>query len=394
MKFKGWIVYVIKSICKIILRVLYICPVRQNRVLFCAYKGTKYACNPKYIYEKLISKYPGRFETVWVIDSPCQIPENHTCVKRNSLRYSYYMMTSKALVDNWGFNAFIPYRKSQLKINTWHGGGAYKKGGIDTDYTLPYRRQQKIDGKSTDILISSCQRFSKVFSLSHYISSDKIWEIGMPRNDMMLNNPGAKKDEFLNKIGVNLSNKLVIYAPTYRGDFLNASFEEVTFDFKQCIQALRERFGGEWVIGFRMHYAYNSQVNKIPGCINLSGYQDMQELLIAADVLITDYSSCMWDFSLTGKPCFIYANDLDQYIKDTDFYTPVSKWPFPIAEDNEQLIKNILTFDKVLYDEYVCRHHQDLGIKETGNATEIVADLIYDYCFNGLTKSNLIIKKY
>lgn len=80
--------------------------------------------------------------------------------------------------------------------------------------------------------------------------------------------------------------------------------------------------------------------------IDVSEYVDMQELLCAADVLITDYSSSMWDYSLTGRPCFIYANDLAQYKKERNFHTPITDWPFPMAERNTELQRLILRFDE------------------------------------------------
>ena len=114
--------------------------------------------------------------------------------------------------------------------------------------------------------------------------------------------------------------------------------------------------------------------------VDVSDYPDMQELLCAADILITDYSSSMWDYSFTYKPCFIYANDLDQYKIERDFHTPVNEWPFTIAISNEELAENILEFDQDKYIEKIKKHHHDLGSFEDGHATEKVAKLINDIC--------------
>jgi len=107
----------------------------------------------------------------------------------------------------------------------------------------------------------------------------------------------------------------------------------------------------------------------------------MQELLCAADVLITDYSSSIWDFSFTGKPCFLYAPDLAQYDKERGFYTSIETWPAILAEDNDTLIKNILDFNERDFTERVRKHHDDLGSYETGQATQIIGDKIYEICF-------------
>lgn len=372
------------------MKVLYICPIHSNRILFCAYKGRQYSCNPRYIYEELCSRFPGDFETVWVLNDKHNIPQNSIYVKRNSLKYIYYMMTAKVLVDNWGFNAFIPYRKGQLKINTWHAGGAYKKVGIDTKLSSANRKRLKINGTNTDIVLSSSRRFSEIFAPSHCIEKDKMRNTGMPRNDIILQPKAEHIKQIRQKIGIKPEEKLILYAPTYRGEFLNASFTDITFNSALCLSALKEKFGGKWILGFRMHYAYDSDIRTIPNSVNLSSYQDMQELLLTADALITDYSSSIWDFSFTGKPCFIYANDLSRYQSDVDFYTPVERWPFPIALDNEQLVQNILNFDRDSYLEKVEQHHQELGNCETGHASETVANAIYDYCFNGTSKEEFL----
>ena len=102
---------------------------------------------------------------------------------------------------------------------------------------------------------------------------------------------------------------------------------------------------------------------------NATDYPDMQDLLQCADVLLTDYSSCMWDFSLMHKPCFLYARDIAEYRGERDFYTPIDSWPFPLADDNDSLEQVISDFDEGQYRTDVDRHHTELGSTESGTAT-------------------------
>lgn len=104
----------------------------------------------------------------------------------------------------------------------------------------------------------------------------------------------------------------------------------------------------------------------------------MQELLCAADILITDYSSSIWDFSFTYRPCFLYAPDLAKYEAESGFFVPIEDWPFPLAETNEELIENIKNFDSKKYIEDVKKHHRDLGSYETGHATERFCKLLFE----------------
>ena len=110
--------------------------------------------------------------------------------------------------------------------------------------------------------------------------------------------------------------------------------------------------------------------------INCTKYSDMQELLYACDAVITDYSSLMWDYSLTKKPCFLYAPDIDDYEKERGFYVPVSEWPFPISRTNEELINIINSFDETQYISAVEEHHRKMGSYEDGSASFRVMELI------------------
>jgi CDP-glycerol glycerophosphotransferase len=104
----------------------------------------------------------------------------------------------------------------------------------------------------------------------------------------------------------------------------------------------------------------------------------MQELLLIADVLITDYSSCSWDFSLTSKPCFIFAPDLDYYLTNRGIYTPIDTWPYPLARTNEELVNNIINFEKREYDVKVKKHYEDLGSYEQGSATSKMTGILQE----------------
>jgi len=109
----------------------------------------------------------------------------------------------------------------------------------------------------------------------------------------------------------------------------------------------------------------------------------MQELLLAADVLITDFSSAVWDFMLTGRPCFLFALDYDRYIETADVYTPMSEWPFPKARGNAELEENILAFDEKRYAEDCARHYVELGGCETGRAAQLVGERLLEHKEHG-----------
>ena len=125
------------------------------------------------------------------------------------------------------------------------------------------------------------------------------------------------------------------------------------------VSALAEQFAAE-----------NGQV------VNVTAYPDSQELLAAADVLVTDYSSIMFDFMLTGRPCFQFASDIEAYRNDRNFYFSLDRLPFPLAEDNDALERAVLDFREEDYRAAVDRFIRETGIVTDGRGAERCADWI------------------
>ncbi len=172
---------------------------------------------------------------------------------------------------------------------------------------------------------------------------------------------------------------IVLYAPTFRDNGM-----KLDLDVAELLASLEKRFHKKFILFVRSHPHVAKDIfagaPQSDMAVDVSGYADMQELLAAADVLITDYSSSIWDFSFTGRPCFIYANDLASYKKERNFYTPIEEWPFPLAENNGELQRNISDFDEADYRGKVKAHQEALGSYETGHAAEALCELIEKLC--------------
>ena len=110
--------------------------------------------------------------------------------------------------------------------------------------------------------------------------------------------------------------------------------------------------------------------------IDVSAYPDMQEIMAISDILITDYSSTIWDFGLTNRPCFLYMPDLEQYANSRNFNIPIEEWPFPKATTIAEMNENILSYDENDYLKKLKKHYEELGSYEKGTACEQVASLI------------------
>jgi CDP-glycerol glycerophosphotransferase len=389
---------VIKYILLIILYPFRIFKLNNRRIFLVDNLGYRYCDSPKYISKFLLQNYKDKFEIVFAVSNPelqsKQMDTNIIAVKVNSLKYYYYAMTSKVFVSNSGIYSYLPLRKKQYVINTWHGGGAYKHVGLDVyPNSKTFINDLKMRAKKTDLFLSSCRRFSEIFNTAMLIPNECFYEIGMPRNDIIISNDPDLNIKTKNKLGINPDIKLVLYAPTYRKQNDNAFLQSMTTDYNidcnRILEALQKRFGGKWCFAFRLHPCIkNRQLNLSGDVLDVSDYEDMQELLCAADVLINDYSSSMWDFSLSGKPCFIFAEDVEHYSKTAKLYTPIKEWPFPLAENNDEMVDNILNFSETVYKERVKTHHQALGCCETGKASELTCKKIYDICFTQEKKNN------
>lgn len=199
----------------------------------------------------------------------------------------------------------------------------------------------------------------------------------MPRNDVIIKNQEQLfREKVYKHYGLSSDCRVVLYAPTYR----DAGNIYEPIDIDAVIVALKEQFGGNWVCLMRMHYLGSTKKEK-SSVISATDYPDMQELLAASDVLISDYSSSIWDFSFTGRPCLLYTPDVDLYVEKRGLDTPINTWGFPVCKTNTSLCNQILHWDGNAYKKKMAEHHNRLGSCETGKATEMISKRIYKECF-------------
>jgi CDP-glycerol glycerophosphotransferase len=217
------------------------------------------------------------------------------------------------------------------------------------------------------LFLSSSKAFTRFVIRGAYRYRGEVLECGLPRNDSLLCPDPAAAAAVRQSLGLSPEKKLLLYAPTFRNSH---TLDLYDVDLPRLKHALEARFGGEWVILLRMHYYLSDRIGAtgLPYVQDVTSYPDMKDLLLCADVLLTDYSSSMWDFSLLGRPCFLYARDIAAYQGERDFYTPIESWPFPLAADNDELADRIASFDENAYRAAVARHHEELGSTESGTA--------------------------
>lgn len=347
-------------------------PIQKNKVVFSNYVGKGYGCNPKYIAEELL-KRGGDWDLVWLVnDITYSFPQKIRVIKQETIQAVYEAATAGFWIDNQRKLSYHKKRKNQYFIETWHGGGGpLKKIGADNPQNLdnlPYLKTSLHMDKITDVMISNSTCCSKIYR-SAFLYHGEIFECGYPRNDILVSNQKNIKEAVYKNYKLENTIKTVLYAPTYRN---TRDLTPYTIDYNGVLLTLKKKFGGDWKFLLRLHPTMTQKPTAIEcpaDVIQVSNYDDMQELLVTADVLISDYSSVISEYALTDKPIFLFATDISTYTIERDFYWNYYSLPFPIAKNNKELKTNISMFNEVIYLEKVHSYLKQVGMKETGTAS-------------------------
>ena len=360
-------------------------PIENNKIVLRSCMNA-YNCNPKYIAEEIIRQNLP-YDLVWITNDYFETFKNSFNPKLKLVQDSTEealreYATARIWIDNERLSRFIERglgkRKGQIYINTWHGSlGIKKTANARNDLLNSVIRVAKKDSKQTDYTISNGKFTTNLFK-QIFFGHSEIKEFGHPRNDIFFKDNTEVKKKVYEILGISENKKILLYAPTFREDFDLSCY---TMDYNKVLSAISNKFGGEWVIVTRLHpkLVANRELflSKANGdIIDATNYPDIQELLVSTEAIITDYSSCIYDFMLTRKPGFIFATDIEKYDNDRGLYYPLSSTPFPVAENNEQMIKNIENFDNEKYLPAVEEFLKDKGCIDDGHASERVVDLI------------------
>ena len=367
--------------------------VDNNKIVIDNFEGNSYGCNPKYIVEEIIKrKLP--YELVWLVKSVSSefekgaFPEQVRLVPIYKKDAFVELATAKLWIDNQRKYYFIKRglikKNNQRYIQTWHGSLGIKK--LDADVTAfndednqNWVTGSKYESSIMDYYISNSSFESNVVTKALWFNNC-IKEYGHPRNDIFFKSEKEQqeiKDKVFQTLQIDKNKKVLLYVPSFRDDKKLSCYG---LDTSAVANVLKEKFGGDWVIAIRLHPRVKKYSSKLfsfnDKVVDATYYPDIQELLLASDIAITDYSSCIFDFMLSRKPGFIFATDIEQFNTDRGFYYPLESTPFPIATNNYELIKNIENFNYEEYKQKVEDFLKDKGCMEDGHASERVVDLI------------------
>lgn len=361
-------------------------PLNEKKVVFASFLGKQYADSPKAIYEYMVEHYPD-YEFVWIFnETGRKLPGNAKQVKRLSLAYYYHLATAKYWVSNMRQPLHLKKREGNVFLETWHGT-PLKRLVFDMDEVYSANPKYKKDfyqqSRLWDYLIAANPYSSEIFK-SAFKFDKKMLEYGYPRNDTLYkNNNEAYITKVKKTLDIPLDKKVILYAPTWRDDeFYEAG--KYKFDLKFDLQKLREKLGDDYVILLRMHYfiADNLNIEGYEGFVyNLSKHDDIADLYLISDILITDYSSVFFDYSNLRRPILYYAYDLEKYRdKLRGFYLDYeNQMPGPILKTTDEIIAAVQNIDQIeeQYKEKYDEFYDKICCWESGNATEKVVKEVF-----------------
>lgn len=356
------------------LYIFWIFPIKRNKIVFVNYSGKGYGDNGKYIVEEIIRRKLD-CDIVWAVNQNKEvrsdIPKQIRVIKYGSVVHLYELATAKIWVDNCRKIFCPPKRKNQYYIQTWHSPLRLKKVEKDAELTLrpAYVKSAIRDSKNTDLMISGCDFSWNIYRNSFWYDGE-ILKTGTPRCDLFFQDNKNIKQKVINYFELDPNSKIILFAPTFRR---NNSSDAYSLEYRNILKILEGKYGQEWIFLVRLHpnvstlSAYMEYSDKV---LNATNYEDMQELLYATDILITDYSSAMFDMAIARKPCFLHGKDIEDYLSnEREMYFRFDQLPFDFSKTDEELLKNISSFNECEYKRKLDDFSKKINLYEDGTAS-------------------------
>lgn len=360
--------------------------INENQIMIECFRGDFYSDSPKYLYQYLYEHYNDKYEFIWVMNRKgVKIPGNPKTVKKYSLNHFKQAAKSKYWLTNTRQPALLSKRKEQVLISTWHGTPLKRLGFDQGNLYLDDPKSKfnyKKDSSEWNYLISP-NRFTTEKLRSAFAYDGEVLEYGYPRNDILYNYDDVIVDEIKSRLNLPKDKKIILYAPTWRDDE-SYDIGKVKFTLKLDLDKLRQSLNDEYIILIRTHYfiSNNLKLDDYEGfAFDVSRYEDIAELYLISDMLITDYSSVFFDYANLKRPILFYTYDLDKYSSMLrGFYIDIhSEVPGPLLFTTEEVIDAIEHIDDVndeYYDKYEEFYKRFCSIDD-GNASRRIVEKIW-----------------
>ena len=366
-------------------------PVKRKVIIFESFHGKQFSDSPRAIYEYM-KEHNMEYQMYWSVDRRhlhIFKGKDVTTVKRFSLQWISLMARAEFWVTNSRLPLWLPKPKHTTYVQTWHGT-PLKRLGVDIEQvhmpgtnTEKYKQNFTKEASKWDYLISPNAYSTEIFKRAFQFHKTVI-ESGYPRNDFLIinNNPETVK-KIKEKNGLPIDKKVILYAPTWRD---NQFYQKGKYKFhlQMDLNRLKEELGDEYIIILRLHYlvAENLDLNGQEGFVyNFSDYEDIRELYLIADMLITDYSSVFFDYANLRRPMLFFVYDMEEYRDNLrGFYFDFEKEaPGPLVKTTEEIINEVtkITMGGYQPTDAAERFYNKFCYLEDGNASKRVVERLF-----------------
>lgn len=357
-------------------------PLKKKKVIMWGYYGLQYGCSPKYLSNYILDSGT-EFKVVWgVLDMSYNLNPKIKKVKFGSIRFIYELCTSKFIVTNYRLGIDVKKRQNQVYIQTWHSSLRLKKIEKDAEQFLPksYIEQAKRDSAKIDYLLSGCKDSTEIFKRSFWYNGN-ILEVGTPRIDPLLKIDEVLVNDIKKSLDINESCKVLLYAPTFRN---KKSFSFYIKDFESLLNLLEKETDESWKIIVRLHPHLINDADKYieysDKIIDGTRHQDIQELLMISNILVTDYSSLMFDFLYTNRPIVLFIPDYDSFTKtERGIYYDIDQLPFYKAYSENELQNLMNNLNNPDYIRASKKFIKDIGTFENGLSSEKIVSIMMSH---------------
>jgi len=364
-------------------------PIDQKAIIYQSYWGNKIACNPYAIFTHLLETAPNKYKHFWVVRKSVDLRRtagNAKHLRENSLIYLYYMARARHLITNANFPTHIEKRSGTTYTQTQHGTPLKFMGLDEALNKAPVTRD------TNNAFVKRCRQWDYVISSNPYSSgiwrqgfpyNYKVLETGYPRNDRLITATDAERAALRTKFTLPLEKTVVLYAPTYRSEHGSRNAADLP-NKEQIISAIMAGLPPNSMLAIRDHYFLDpdSVWANDPRIVDLSRHASTTDVLLVTDMLITDYSSIMFDFAAQKRPIIVLGYDKALYEQTRGMY-------FDIAAEHpgvycDSLDKLTVALREGHANTQEARNHLDAFHArfcpwEDGQASARVCDLLFDH---------------
>lgn len=332
-------------------------PTDDKMIVFESFLGKQFGCSPKALFLSMVNnpEYDA-YQKIWMFKNPDAYKEleqypNTKVVSYGSTEYYEYYARAKYWITNYHLPAGVVKKKDQVYVQTWHGT-PLKKIGCDVGNPKNLSQDKKRawrdyrdEGKIIDFMPSPSPFYTEKIKSAFLLQEQaQVLEYGYPRNDFLFSYEDGVVGKMKEHLNIPKNKKVILYAPTWR-DNQHIPGQGYVYQCGVDFDLLKQELQDEYVILFRAHYLISNSFdfdNYKGFIVDVSHYDDINELYVISDILVVDYSSVFFDYANLKRPIIFYMYDYEEYKNEMrDFYFSVDELPGPIVKEEKALVHAI-----------------------------------------------------